>query len=297
MPAAANRRSPMTTMAITTSRPRLIRNAVPSLLAASIAIFGFAPRAQAQGISLPGQFEVENFDVGGEGVTYHDAEPADRGGQLRPNEGVDIQATADTGGGYNVGWTKPGEWLRYTVTTTMSGTYRVSARVASNGSGGTFHVEIDGVNVTGSMTVVDTGGWQNWRTISAPTFTMTSGQHVLTLVMDAVGGTTSVGNFNWLSIARIDSLSTGDWTLAWSDEFAGAANTGADTTNWTYELGNIGAGNGELETYTDSLDNVANDGNGHLIITARQSAAVPIPRAASTPRTNGRFSTARSRRA
>src|SRR5262245_65507065 len=175
----------MMTRATTTSRPRFISNALSCALTASIAIVCFAPRVQAQTITLPGQFEAEAFDTG-EGVGYHDEDAANLGGQYRPSEGVDIQVTTDTGGGYNVGWTKPGEWLRYTVTTTMSGTYRVSARVASNGSGGTFHVEIDGVNVTGSMTVVDTGGWQNWRTISAPTFTMTSGQHVLTLVMDAV---------------------------------------------------------------------------------------------------------------
>jgi len=26
------------------------------------------------------------------------------GGQYRPDEGVDIEKTSDTGGGYNVGW-------------------------------------------------------------------------------------------------------------------------------------------------------------------------------------------------
>jgi beta-glucanase (GH16 family) len=253
----------MTTMAI--------RNALPCLLAMSIGIFGIASSVQAQSISLPGQFEAENFDTGGEGVGYHDAEAANLGGQYRLTEGVDIQATTDTGGGYNVGWTSAGEWLRYTVTTTMSGTYRFSTRVASNGSGGTFHVEVDGVNVTGTISIADTGGWQNWRTVSTPTFTMTAGSHAVKLVMDAVGSTGSIGNFNWLSFARIDSQSTGDWTLAWSDEFTGAANTGVDTADWTYETGNVGASNGELESYTNSLDNVAKDGNGHLIITARQT--------------------------
>jgi beta-glucanase (GH16 family) len=261
----------MTTMAISMSRVDFVHQAIRCLLAASIGLCGFASRLHAQTVTLPGQIEVENYDAGGEGVAYHDVESANLGGQYRPSEAVDIQATTDAGGGYNVGWTKSGEWLRYTVTTTMSGNYALSARVASNGPGGTFHVEIDGVNVTNSLTVADTGAWQNWRTITAPPFAMSAGQHVLRLVMDTVGTTTSVGNFNWLSFARIDSFSTGDWVLTWSDEFTGAANSAPDSTNWHYTLGGGGFGNGELETYTNSTDNVALDGNGHLLITARQT--------------------------
>jgi len=37
------------------------------------------------------------------------------GGQYRPDEGVDIEKTSDTGGGYNVGWISEGEWLEYTI--------------------------------------------------------------------------------------------------------------------------------------------------------------------------------------
>src|SRR5690242_17504633 len=105
----------MTILGNATSRTGCFRNAFVSLLTASIGICGVASRVQAQTISLPGQFEAENFDNGGEGVAYHDVEAANLGGQYRPTEGVDIQATSDTGGGFNVGWTKAGEWLRYAV--------------------------------------------------------------------------------------------------------------------------------------------------------------------------------------
>ncbi len=55
---------------------------------------------------------------------------------------------------------------------------------------------------------------------------------------------------------------------AWSDEFDGVANSGPDPSKWTFDLGGGGWGNHELETYTNSVDNVHLDGNGHLVIRA-----------------------------
>jgi beta-glucanase (GH16 family) len=61
----------------------------------------------------------------------------------------------------------------------------------------------------------------------------------------------------------------GTWALTWQDEFEGAAGTPPDPTRWVHELGGGGWGNGELQTYTDSPDNAALDGEGHLLITVR----------------------------
>jgi beta-glucanase (GH16 family) len=55
-------------------------------------------------------------------------------------------------------------------------------------------------------------------------------------------------------------------TTAWSDEFDGAAGSLPDASKWTYDLGNGGWGNQELETYTNLAENVHLDGQGHLII-------------------------------
>ena len=52
-------------------------------------------------------------------------------------------------------------------------------------------------------------------------------------------------------------------TLVWSDEFSAAS---LNTTVWNYELGAGGWGNNELETYTNSVDNVHLD-SGYLHIT------------------------------
>ena len=59
---------------------------------------------------------------------------------------VDVTTAQDTGGGYVIGWVDGGEWVNYTVNVATAGTYDMEFRVASDGTGGTFHVEIAGVN-------------------------------------------------------------------------------------------------------------------------------------------------------
>ena len=58
--------------------------------------------------------------------------------------------------------------------------------------------------------------------------------------------------------------------LVWADEFDGPAGSAPDPAKWTYDLGHgqSGWGNNELEEYTKSPENVALDGEGHLVIHA-----------------------------
>ena len=152
--------------------------------------------------AIPGVIQAENFDQGGEGVAYHDTSATNSGGAYRPSEGVDIQPDADVDGGFNVGWTKAGEWLEYTVNIATADTYQLDTRVASLGAGGTFHIEVDGVKVTGSIGVPDTGGWQSWQTISTLGVQLPAGQHVLRVVFETVGAGGGCGNFNWFSFSQ-----------------------------------------------------------------------------------------------
>jgi Carbohydrate binding module (family 6) len=149
--------------------------------------------------AAPATIQFENYDVGGEGVAYHDTTSGNSGGQYRSNS-VDIGTTADSGGGYNIGWVHAGEWLKYTVNVTAGGTYALDLRVAQNGTGGTFHVEVDGANRTGAIAVPNTGGWQVWTTVTRTGISLTAGVHVVRVVMDADGSGGSVANFNWFRI-------------------------------------------------------------------------------------------------
>ena len=62
------------------------------------------------------------------------------------------------------------------------------------------------------------------------------------------------------------------WSTVWSDDFTGASGTGVNTSNWLYDTGTSypgGAANwgtGEVETATNSTNNVYQDGGGHLVI-------------------------------
>lgn len=57
--------------------------------------------------------------------------------------------------------------------------------------------------------------------------------------------------------------------LLWQDMFNGPAGSLPDPAIWTAELGGGGWGNEELQTYTDASENVALDGEGHLVLSAR----------------------------
>lgn len=133
-------------------------------------------------VNIPGTVEVENFDTGGEGVAYHDVDANNAGGQYRTGEGVDIEVCSD--GGYNVGWTAGGEWLEYTVNVASAGTYDFEFRVASINSGGTFHVEFGGQNVTGTVTSANTGGWQTWTSVYANGVSLSAGQQIMRIALD-----------------------------------------------------------------------------------------------------------------
>jgi predicted amidohydrolase len=158
-------------------------------------------------VALPGRIEAENFDHGGAGVAYHDTTAGNSGSQYRQTD-VDIQLTTDTGGGYNIGWMAPGEWLNYTVTVATAGTYTIRARVAASGPGGTFHIETDGGARTDPMTIPNTGGWQNWTTIST-TASLPAGRQVLRIVLGSRGATGVFGNLNWIEVAAASTPFTG----------------------------------------------------------------------------------------
>ena len=138
------------------------------------------PGPSAAGI--PGTIEAENFDNGGEGIAYHDLDATNSGGQYRTT-GVDVEACSE--GGFNVGWLRNTEWLEYTVNVATAGTYTLQARVAATAAGKTFHVEIDGVNISGAIAVPNTTGWQTWQTVAVTTTALTTGTKVMRIVIDA----------------------------------------------------------------------------------------------------------------
>src|SRR5437773_1190663 len=136
-------------------------------------------------IAIPGAFEAENFDFGGEGVAYHDNVPGNAGGQYRLGEDVDIILSTDpAGGGYVVNNFETGEWLAYTINVAASAQYDIEIRASSGFPNSAFHIEIDGINVTGSILVPNTGSWSTFQWIGEKGVALTAGVHVLKVVSD-----------------------------------------------------------------------------------------------------------------
>jgi beta-glucanase (GH16 family) len=77
--------------------------------------------------------------------------------------------------------------------------------------------------------------------------------------------------------------------LLWSDEFEGDADSGVDTTKWSYATWPPDTINGELQQYTSSRENVLLDGDGHLIIRAIRTPRQTAEYTSGRIQTNGKF--------
>ena len=148
-----------------------------------------APFAGA--ITLPDTIQAEQYDVGGEGVSYHDEDQVNSGNIYR-KDGVDI--TGDSASGYKVGWTIAGEWLEYSIIVPTTGTYTWTARASMGGDSAAFHMEVDSVDVSGHIQVASTGSWDDYKTLNgATTIPLTAGTHILRVTVDR-----SYVNLDWI---------------------------------------------------------------------------------------------------
>lgn len=137
-------------------------------------------------MTIPGVITLEDYDSGGEGVAYHDNNTNNEGGKYRTNEGVDIDFSKNEGGGFQVGWTSTGEWMNYTVVVKETGYYNTFILAGTNRDDGVFHLEFDGVDVTGQLKVPNTGDFHKRRNITTSVY-LTKGTHVMRFFVDHEG--------------------------------------------------------------------------------------------------------------
>jgi hypothetical protein len=146
--------------------------------------------------AVPGTVQAENYDTGGQGVAYNVTAVNGSANSYR-SDGVDLEATTDSGGGYDIGWTATGQWFKYTVNVATAGTYAVSLRLAAP-TAVTNALQINnaaGTDLSGVITAPATGGWQNWTTVTA-NITLPAGVQTLTVDQDSPGW-----NINYLTFA------------------------------------------------------------------------------------------------
>jgi hypothetical protein len=147
--------------------------------------------------------EAENYDVGGQDVSYSDT-TADQntGGVYRTGrrEGVDLAADPADPANFRVTQTAAGEYVEYTIDVAAAGEYTLSYHVAQTQPGAAMHAEIDGQALP-TLPVPVTGDADTFAPLSQ-TATLSPGQHVVRIAFDAAAGSGSVAELDRITIAE-----------------------------------------------------------------------------------------------
>ncbi|QDK82681.1 carbohydrate-binding protein [Spirosoma sp. KCTC 42546] len=160
---------------------------------------------------IPGRIELAYYDLGGEGIAYHDTDPINKGsGELnrkpdhqrpgvpeylvhfREKEGVDLSFTKDFAD-FNhpnkvdpkvnqlyIGWQEDGEWTNYTVNVGVPGQYRIITVYGYQDNKSTLSV--NNKKVVDLVFPENTGDYHRWTqaTVGEITFPV-AGPNLLTL--------------------------------------------------------------------------------------------------------------------
>ena len=159
---------------------------------------------------IPGIVQCALYDLGGEGVAYHDTDAVNHGsGELnaqtlhqrphagpyvwgfRKDEAVDVSYVKDFAdlnhpnavsplvNQLYIGWTADGEWVNYTVDVAAAGAYTVKALYAKDASTVTF--DVDGERALVARVPVATENWHTWNYAPIGTIAFKApGRHRLT---------------------------------------------------------------------------------------------------------------------
>ncbi|MBI5472802.1 MAG: carbohydrate-binding protein [Ignavibacteriae bacterium] len=231
--------------------------------------------------SIPGTMQAEDFDNGGEGFAYHDVDASNNGGQYRQT-GVDLRVVSDVGSGYHVGWIKAGEWLEYTVNVGAAGTYTIALRVASATTGGTLHVEFNGANVTGAMTIPSTGSWNTYQTLTKTGVSLNGGQQVMRIAFDTDGSSGTPGDLNYISVTAEGSPSAPTITSHPSNQSASAGQAATFTVSaagttplfYQWQKNNLDVGGATNTSYTTPPVSTSDNGSTFRCIVSNSAGTV-----------------------
>lgn len=112
--------------------------------------------------------------------------------------GVQTEPTTDTGGGLNVGYADTGDWMAYSnINFPTSGSYVIEYRVASAVNGARISSDLNAGSIQlGALNIPNTGGWQNWQTVSQ-TVNVNAGTYNFGIYIQSSGV-----NINWFRITK-----------------------------------------------------------------------------------------------
>ena len=167
---------------------------------------------------IPGIVELGYYDLGGEGIAYHDVDKINNaGGKLnyeqncpssgglptpnyichfRENEGVDVSYTKDLADfnhtnlyeppvrQYYIGWEADNEWTNYTVNVKIAGKYKIIALYGNDDNKSSL--SINNIKAADIKLPKSTGSMHSWNKAEVGTITFPStGLNLLTLHYNA----------------------------------------------------------------------------------------------------------------
>lgn len=133
---------------------------------------------------IPGKIEAEDF-------TYQ--------------EGTRAETTKDVGGGQNMGYIQPGDFLKYSTRVAQRGNYVLDLRIATVSNGSVIDLSVSG-DLIQSINLPNAGGWQEWSTISADIL-LAAGEQTLRIGFRSSFG--AVANINWMQFSGSDTENIG----------------------------------------------------------------------------------------
>jgi hypothetical protein len=165
---------------------------------------------------IPGKVELAYYDLGGEGISYHDVDsinnasgklnyeqncppsggvkPGDYICHFREKEGVDVSYTKQVDfsapkhinmfepsvNQLYIGWEADGEWTNYTVNVRIAGKYKIIALYGADDNKSSLW--INNVKAADLILPKSTGYWHTWNKSEVGTITFSSsGLNLLTL--------------------------------------------------------------------------------------------------------------------
>lgn len=180
------------------------------------------------------------------------------------------------------GSTNGGQWLAFEVAIPLAGRYKTEILAASTQQEPVslwvedYHSNKDErtYNITGDIPIKNTGDLNTMVPFSRDGSPMNEGIHPIRLHFKGAGIYVQSVKFTLLKthqttpVTLTQNMGGKNLKLVWSDEFDG--NGLPDTSKWTYDIGDWGWGNNELQYYTENRLENARQEDGHLIIEARK---------------------------
>ena len=165
---------------------------------------------------IPGTIAAGDFDLGRCGKAYFDTDIANynvttgtytawNSGWSYRNDGVDIETSVDGvpgSNGYNVGWTADNEWLQYTADVDSSAAYNVTLRYSAPGSLSKVKLMLNDADITGSVTVPSSGGYQTWANLPINDVVLYQGKQKIKVFFEKGGA-----NFGFLGFSLNKKIS------------------------------------------------------------------------------------------